>query len=147
MFVSYRASLLVSKRSAIPAAWQPTQATGRAGIVVKIVLIKTIVSCPVTGFGRTDIHAPPVSNFCRFGSLERLAVVEQHAHQTSETERVRALVQNILSRTSTARHEYSMSHKQSCDSRQPMSPAVRHCCPRGIDGNFCVGCHCQTSER
>ena len=37
MFVSYRASLLVSKRSAIPAASQPKQATGRAGVVVKIV--------------------------------------------------------------------------------------------------------------
>ena len=39
--VAHRASLLVCKRSAIPAAWQPTQATGRAGIVVKIVVIKT----------------------------------------------------------------------------------------------------------
>ena len=41
--VAHRASLLVCKRSAIPAAWQPTQATGRAGIVVKIVVIKTIM--------------------------------------------------------------------------------------------------------
>ena len=84
------------------------------------------------GFGGTDVNSSPVGSFLRVCRFERLVLVMQHETPNARDGKKDGHVTHKLSRTTQATHDYVMSHKQTCDRRQPILHAVRHSFLRGV---------------